>query len=366
VTGSAYPPSTSLRYVATPSNSRPGYLGSISDPTWGTKVTRVTDANTLGSSVVRHAYARAPVWNADESLLLLGYSYPGYLLDGQTLAYKGRISQPAGATWSNTDRNILYGTAGGTNKFVSMDVRTGAYTTLGTFSGYSTVTLGEGEGGISNNDRFAVLQARGSNGNALFVFDIPARAIRAKLDLGSRWPNWAGISGSGQHVVVGWSSSDGSARYQGLEQYDNNLGFVRHLWDYSRHGDFALNGAGEDIFVMVGAPATESWRLSDGARTRLLPADNAFGSGHASGRNVERPGWVYLSVYEARPGFAGDDQVVAVKTDGSGTVQVFAHAHHRTSNYQEMTMAVPDRDGTRVVFASEWGGSLNTYVARMP
>jgi len=59
-----------------------------------------------------------------------------------------------------------------------------------------------------------------------------------------------------------------------------------------------------------------------------------------------------------------DTEVVAVKTDGSGTVRVYAFAHHRDLVYEHMPFAVPSRDGTRVLFASEWGGSqVFAYVA---
>ena len=50
--------------------------------------------------------------------------------------------------------------------------------------------------------------------------------------------------------------------------------------------------------------------------------------------------------------------MVAVKTDGSGTVEVFGFTHHTdTSTYAAQPHAVPSRDGKRVLFASEWGGA---------
>ncbi len=71
---------------------------------------------------------------------------------------------------------------------------------------------------------------------------------------------------------------------------------------------------------------------------------------------------MYLSAYDcgvtARQ--AGQDQLVAVKTDGSRTVEVFGFANHRNTTYNSQPQATVSRDGTRVLFASEWGAS-NVY-----
>lgn len=110
------------------------------------------------------------------------------------------------------------------------------------------------------------------------------------------------------------------------------------------------------------------FRLSDGAQTALLPA-NALEWGHVSCRNLGRPGWAYFSNYQYDNVPAlGRDQLVAVKLDGSQTVEVFGFANHRTNTYDESPFAVPNRDGTKVLFGSEWGhpGTVYAYVAEVP
>ena len=64
--------------VPVPDIPNPDYLKPITDPTFGAKITRVTDPNrpvpglhlTWGN-VARHHYSIDPVWNADQSLLIL-------------------------------------------------------------------------------------------------------------------------------------------------------------------------------------------------------------------------------------------------------------------------------------------------------
>jgi hypothetical protein len=86
-----------------------------------------------------------------------------------------------------------------------------------------------------------------------------------------------------------------------------------------------------------------------------------------SARSLNRNGWAYLSVYGPQGTLPGNDQVLAVNLDGSGTVEVFAHAHHYDSRYESSPFAVPSRDGARVLFGSEWtaGGPIYAYVAGM-
>lgn len=60
----------------------------------------------------------------------------------------------------------------------------------------------------------------------------------------------------------------------------------------------------------------------------------------------------------------------ALKLDGSQTVEVFGFTHHSQSTaYDRAPMAVPNRDGTKVMFASDWGddiGPVYSYVAEQP
>ena len=99
-------------------------------------------------SGVRHAYSRTPAWNSDQTRILLGFWYPGRMLDGTTYADLGSFPQVSYASWANTDPNKIYGTSG--NKLVSQNATTAAVTTRHTFTGYSTISIGDGEGAIDD------------------------------------------------------------------------------------------------------------------------------------------------------------------------------------------------------------------------
>jgi hypothetical protein len=354
----AFPSTTTLRYLATPSVSRPGYLSPITDPVLGTKTTRVSD--TAG---VRHAYSRISAWNSDGTRILLGFAYPGRMLDGRTYADRGAFHQLSQAIWSNVDPNKLYGIV--SNALYRQSASTEAITKLHTFTGYSNLTIGDYEGGISDDDRYMALIGTSSTGTThLITYNVAAGSVVADIAVPSDINN-AQISRKGNYVVV-VNDNIGTARGQGVERYTRDLSSRINLTPYGRHGDNALDASGREIYVANNAPNVVAYNLATGGGTRLLAGTTAYEYGHVSGRNLDRPGWIYLSVFDngATAGRPGHDQVVAVKTDGSGQVEVFAFSHHTDTAYADQPQAVPSPDGRRVLFASEWGGSgVYAYIA---
>jgi WD40 repeat protein len=356
----AYPVDATLRYLATPSLARPSYLSPLRDPTLGTTTTRIS--NTAG---VRHAYSRISAWNSDGSKILLGFTYPGRMLDGRTYAYLGAFNQVSQAIWSNVNPNKLYGVSSNSNIFYSQNAATGALTVLHTFAGYSTtkvgiyggISIGDGDGAVSDDDRYVALIGRIASGQPehLIVYDIPNNTVVA--DIAAAGINSAQISRKGNYVVTIGSDT---------RVYPRDLSSSRRLYPYGNHGDNALDANGNEIYVSNNAPNVVAFSLATGAATRLLGGTTAFEYGHVSGRNIDRLGWIYLSVFDnsVTAGRPGHDQVIAVKTDGSGTVEVFGFSHHtNTTIYAMQPQAVPSPDGRHVIFASEWGSaSVLAYV----
>ena len=358
------PDRAALTYVASPAiPAVPAMLSPVADPTWGTHVTRVSNVNG-----VTNEYSRSPAWNADQSLILLpGPGSSSELHDGTTYAkVRGLPRLPGYAHWAYTDPNKIFGTYNGDPHFYACDARTDAMSVVHNFSGYSEVSLGDGEGNVSDDDKTVALMTKSAAGNGALVYDLASGNIVATVNWGSSRPNNVSVSHSGQFVIVSWGP-DGSGLTQGLWLYSRLLVPIRQLTMTARHGDHCLDSAGHDLWVQC-TNGVEMWRLDDGTHPALnLPKPNAFEYGHLSGRNVGRPGWAYLSTYDwgSTSGRPGRDQLVAIKLDGSGTVEVFGFANHRSTSYSEQPHATPSRDGKRVCFNSEWGapGTVYAYVA---
>jgi hypothetical protein len=120
-----------------------------------------------------------------------------------------------------------------------------------------------------------------------------------------------------------------------------------------------------DVIQDDASQAVVAVRLDNGAKTTLLGAEQMSWNIHVSCRNTRRPGWAYISEFAGTPTSpkADNQGVFAVKIDGSRTVNRFAHAHHSlVEAYERAPMAVPNPDGTRVMWASDWdSGTAPVY-----
>jgi hypothetical protein len=129
-----------------------------------------------------------------------------------------------------------------------------------------------------------------------------------------------------------------------------------------KHADLAVNpfDGGQDVVIGgracpgSGIGRVVMVRLSDGRVTALTDPRNEAPVQHVSTRNLDRPGWAYVSYYKV-DGRRFSDEIVAVKMDGSGAVERIAHKHSSTTGcYRCESHPVPSRDGRRVLFASTW------------
>ena len=67
--------------------AKPATLATYTDPVFGSKITRISNADSISSGVIRTLYSTIQAWNADESRLILWHRGEGhYLYDGNTYA----------------------------------------------------------------------------------------------------------------------------------------------------------------------------------------------------------------------------------------------------------------------------------------
>jgi hypothetical protein len=100
----------------------------------------------------------------------------------------------------------------------------------------------------------------------------------------------------------------------------------------------------------------------------VLDQSPGVAGGHISCRNNQRPGWCYWSSdSDVGTYYVGQQEIIAMRLDASQTVERFAHMHNvPVLGYEYESHGVPNRDGSRVMFASGWdGGSVvYSYVAQ--
>ncbi|WP_310427138.1 hypothetical protein [Chamaesiphon sp. VAR_48_metabat_135_sub] len=365
---------------------RPEYLQPVADPIFGTTVTRVSDRARFGSELpeLRHLYSKNQPWNADESYLLLNYKYPAALLDGRTYKFIRWVRQPSEGVWSNLNPALMYGTIAKTNQFVKLNVTKGNdYTVLHKFREYDLIHFGEWEGNLSNNDRYAALVGVKAGKLDFLVYDLFKNRVTSR----KTQPNGTTISNGNESTVNNLTMSQ-SGKYLVVQYNQEGQGVQRgiHLLDRSSlksvrqlskrggsHFDTCINARGAEAIVVTDdtSPALVSVQYSTGKKTTLLPASKSNYNIHVSCRNLKRPGWVYVSE------FAGDidpeqpdlvkttpDRTFALKLDGSGTIEQFAQPNHSPSKaYERQPHSVPNRDGKKVLFASDWGDPADPVYA---
>ena len=391
-----------------PGVPKPGYLVQISDPVFRTKIKRIS--NDGGQSVVwtgppsgsgtwgadaRQHYSKDQPWNSDGTLIKLeNRSTPANLmLDGNT--YQVRYGECSNYSihddrWHPSPAHPHERINAGGTELMWFDVISCTKTRTWTLP-FSVDYFGSGEGNPSNDGRWALL----GDSTRIFVVDMdpqspqspyPNKRIGPALafsgcGLSDCTADWVSISASGKYAVVMYNGDHPRvydvnpttlaltprpmpASTPECSGHDPAQGFIFDLG----HADLALNPFDNNEDVMIGQ--MRGWcptsvnsvalggvvmvRLRDGQVTSLMNPGNDAQAHHISTRNYDRPGWVYVGYYPD-PGKRFNDEIVAIKMDGSRTVERLAHKHSVfTSCYRCESHAVPSRDGKRVLWASNW------------
>ncbi len=388
----------------------PGYFSPVLDSTFGTRIIRIAgDAGApIGGGVagswgldVRHHYSKDQPWNADGSLLALQNDGGGMvLLDGET--YEPRRGRCTAFTvgddrWHpspthSRERISVRGTELMWYDAVQC-VKTRSWTLP-----FTVDYFGPSEGNASFDGRYVAL----TDGTRMFVVDMDPRSPLAAYPNSRVGPavriddcglnngcvvDWVSVSPSGKYVVVNYDGDiprvfdvnpttlaltprplpADSPRCHGMAA----SGFIYDLG----HADMTLNPFDDNEDVIIGQEscgnsgrtvngtvmsAVVMVRLRDGVATPLTRPSNEAQAHHISTRNFDRPGWVYVG-YHVAPGRTFNDEIVAVKLDGSATAQRFAQKHSDYNGcYRCESHAVPSRDGRRVLWASNWRSSCTT------
>jgi hypothetical protein len=372
-----------------PALAKPGYLQPAAEPTFGTRLVRITGdpgtpigngvSGTWPSSAARHQYSKSQAWSADGKLLNLS-AMSGAVGAGVQLYLDGETYQPLfarshpgpEARWHPTLPDVMIYVA--SNGSVGhWNPRTNARALRFTTAAYSNAYMGNYEGNPSFDGRHVAVNAtRASDGrHVVYVVDVDAGTKYPDIDVVAQGfgsaadMDWAQVSASGNYVVL-WG------RINGLDQTAKvftRAGALVQTWTDFRtgHADLGYDAAGNDVLFSAAANGTYAKRflvrrLNTGALTLLSPAISY--DWHVSTKNTGRPGWGYGDTGDYT-GTALDGQVYALKFDGSVSVQRYAFHRSTSANYNAQPQASASPDGRRVIFASDWGvsgGPVQAYV----
>ena len=358
----------------------------FNDPNFLTPVVRLTDARASGIHGLFPAYSKRQAWNSDESLMILRTGWgEAHLYNGQNYQFIKVLDGVGGEDvfWHPSNPDLILFNPD--SVLHSYNVMTDVNSELHAFAPYTWANT-RGEGNISNDGRYYAVVGQMYNYSTgevimhdLIVYDIQEEKATASMPLpqeGLTGFDWVSISPLGNFVVVDYADEE-TGRYHGVEVYDRSFNFLWQKGLGAGHSDLGLDASGEEVLIMdvydadANLTYINKYALANGATTRLLSVSPYFDL-HHSCRSMSRPGWVYISTFDYYGRLTDDnagwlpfeDEVFALKMDGSGSVERYAHHHSRryspstpdsdNSVYYAEPHATVSRSGTRILFGSNW------------
>lgn len=346
----------------------PAVGGTYTDPVFGTEIVRMSDglatpdqADGGRVTYAMNEYATMSAINDDGSWIILQHDSYFALYDGQgryvrdlpLAVYAG--SEPR---WSRKDPNVFYFVNGNTLK--RHDVSSGSTSVVRTFSEYGSIS-GKGESDICFDGDHLVLS--GDN-HHIFVYEISSDTKGPVLETGGRGFDSLYITPD-DNVTVSWLQR-GTSRYNGIELFDRNMQFQRQVSPVGGHMDVTRDTDGSEVLVWTNsadpAPICNNGivkiRLSDAKQTCLLELSWSLAV-HVSCSDGD--GSCIVGTYApSDPSPGGDwpaytNELLQVMLDGSEVRRLAHHRSRRMNGYNYTPRASVNRDGTRMVFASNFG-----------
>ncbi len=364
--------------------AKPGYLQSVTDPAFGTKITRIT--GDVGSSiqnvsgevwrnVARHGYSTRQPWNADETIIYLdrhktqGGSWGASLfLNGETYEVIKEANVPGAneTRWhpTNPDLMLLLRDDG----VYTWSYSTGNTTQLMSLSGYSGLGTGHTGNYSSDGAKIGVFANRASDGKrVVFALDFANNIKHPDIDFTGIDIDWLSMSPLGNYIMVNGDYGNGSDRSKIYDLSGNQVGPYWSEYGRPSHFDLAIDQEGYEVAVGVSKSNPDDGRvikrrLIDGQVTVLTPGGYAS---HASARSINRSGWVFTISTENQNWGPYFNEILGVKLDGS-RVERIAHArNHLMDEYENQAQVCPSPSGSRVLYASNWSSTtfpVHTFV----
>ena len=372
-------------YWPAPEFSKPAYLNKETEPVFGTKITRIVgnpgepipniNGEVWAEEQLRHQYSKRQPWNSDQTIIYLNRHSPNLWIDAQTYEVLFTREKPSSyVVWSHTEPHIMnYVTSNCVGKW---DVVEDTTRCIVSFSGYSSCTFGMGEGNFTNDGSKVVVNAtRESDGHkVMFIVDMENKIKGPDIDVDDYDVRNTTISPLGNYIIIGGDLfGTGGDRIQIRNALTGNIIWEEELYGFPSHFDTQIDQNGDEIIAGTAKSDKNGIdykgkvikrRLSDGKTTII--SDYSWAS-HTSGRNLNRPGWVFVT-YQNREGsshYPYYNELVAVKLDGSRTERI-CHLYSYDFDYVAESHGVPSPDGLKVMWASDWENNdfpVQAYVA---
>lgn len=366
--------------------SKPAYLDSYVDPSFGTTIRRISNVGNGG--VIKPMYSTIQAWNADESYMILYERGRGHqLLDGMTYQFIRylddiRPDDIEQIFWDFDDPNIFYYVDNANNDLIRYRVNNSSkqvIVNLGSLTNCGNIIMGIDVQMMSWDSD--IISFRCNNERA-YSYSISTGALRE-----------FNFSNGNPEYTAPMPGPSGDRFYHRRNIYGSNGNYQRRLNESNiEHSCTGQLANGDDGHFAIAFSAGQNGGcqgniIQHNMRTGECTPLISEGQGYPypkSGTHISalahkntQGGWVAASMV----GFQEDGQslldqeLVVARADQNGNVTVCRIGHHRSDenefNYFGEPHASISPRGTRVVFASDWSGSqdgqsVDTYVVELP
>ncbi len=368
--------------------AKPAYGQAVTDPQFGTTIRRISAADPKDgkNAIVKPMYATVQAWNADESLMLLwqrtlsGRTY--HLLNGKTYAFIKTLTFASTdleqIIWDPRDPDILYypSNYNGLSLLIRYHVSTGKSDLVHDFKDICPKGQSAGLGSDPmytswvNSSRILGMRC----GDLDFVYDITTDKVTGG----------AVVKGANQAPQT---APSGNLIYWFGKAYDTALHVVRELpiGATYEHASAGYTSDGHDVYAsaIFDPPAGKTYTGSlvrfdmDSGAVKVIVGPNTGYPYPRTGTHISaiahrNSDWVGISSVGDPAGKELLDQEIVVANLVTG--DVCRVAHHRSTGgdgvwgYWAEPHVVISPKGTRLIFASDWGGgsTVDTYVVELP
>jgi hypothetical protein len=389
VAGAAMVPAVSHAFVDSKTSlvnlrslTAPRKGASVTDPTFGVSVKRLTDRGQNGGMATAE-YPQLQAFNANETKILITTNSGRDIIDlnGTVLYSNLSLVLPR---WHPTNPNTLYAfnaQSGGTIYLQRITLGSAGTITRTnlvnvTALGYSTIDSGCWED-FSATGRYTALLDQAKT--KVSVLDVTYRRLSSTVQLHAD-VDWVAVSPSARYLLVQYASR-GTGPNQGLVVYlASNGSYVGHATEHYDHGDIGKDESGFDVFGTMaytdecanGSVACMSVSplpnaIEQGSRNHLVQMPAGIGS-YTSCRNHKNGGFcVNADDAGSRAGIAPyAKEIWLTRMYDGATRRLF---HHRSSScgYFNLSRPTISPSGRYVAFSSDWArpncsGQSDTYL----
>lgn len=368
------------------------------DAHFQTTLMRVTQGKGM-----RHEYSRFDPFSVDHSMIVLPLVESGdfRVYRTGTIPYDRRqniakefvgLEEPR---WDPVNPNVLWGLKD--FQILKLDCSTDKATVIKDFSKdptigrilkaesdlYRITTNQEGEASLDMRFWALLMQGTKEEYRQRYIFTWDRMDDRVlgiyRLSPQDAEVDWVGMSPLGNWVLIG--SDDGRGKHAGLTMADRGLKRFHKLAHATAHSDVGLDVNGKEVIVMQNNGTDHIDLIPIDWRTKPISDDDAYsGTNHTalvrlfysseapnglkSGVHISCnvPGWCVVSAY-TEPGEKEqnwlDRSIILVKLDpGHRRCYYLAKVHNTTGAYWEGTQATITKDGSKVLWASNWNQNV--------